>query len=132
MSLDVVSLFTNVPVELAVIGVKRRWKFISKKTNIPRDEFVLALSFVLNSTFFKFNNIIYKQTFGSPMGSPLSPVMADIVLQDLEEKALLRLPLNLPIYFRYVDDIITAIPVEHIESILNVFNSFHSRKKNSP
>lgn len=78
VSLDVVSLFTNIPLELAIIGVKKRWKYIAKKTVIPKDEFVTALSFVLDSTFFKFNNTIYKQTFGSPIGSPLSPIIADI------------------------------------------------------
>jgi len=41
----------------------------------------------MTSMYFIFNKVIYKQTFGMPMGS-LSPIIADIVLQDLEEKAL--------------------------------------------
>jgi len=47
-----------------------------------------ALKLILESTYFKFNNIIYKQKFGTPMSSPLSPIIAEIVLQDLEMKAL--------------------------------------------
>jgi len=31
-----------------------------------------------------FNDKFYRQTFGLPMGSPLSPILADLVMQDLE------------------------------------------------
>src|SRR5580765_773321 len=58
------------------------------------------------------------------MGSPLSPVLADLVLQDLEEKAISRLPIPLPLYFRYVDDIVLAAPPSFF---LTTFNSFHKR-----
>jgi len=37
-----------------------------------------AINFVLSSTYFTFNNKIYKQIFDNPMGSPLSPIMADL------------------------------------------------------
>lgn len=84
ISLDVVSLFTNVPVDLVLKSVSRRWRFININTTIPKEEFLVAIDFVLSSTFFTFNNVFYKQVFGTPMGSPLSPIAADIVLQDLE------------------------------------------------
>jgi len=34
---------------------------------------------------------------------------------------------NLPFYFRYVDDIVTAVPSNRIQDILNMFNLFHPR-----
>lgn len=43
---------------------------------------------------------------------PLSPIIADIVMQDLEEKVLHSIDFRLPFYYRYVDDIIIATPVE--------------------
>jgi len=61
------------------------------------------------------------------MGSPLSAVIADIVLQDLEEKALNNINLSLSFYYRYVDDIILTAPSDHSTNILNIFNSFHNR-----
>ncbi|KAL6433579.1 hypothetical protein ACFW04_006577 [Cataglyphis niger] len=61
------------------------------------------------------------------MGSLLSPIIADIVLQDLEEKVLTSLNFILSFYLRYVDDIVLSAPPSAFEHILNVFNSFHSR-----
>jgi len=129
LSLDVVSLFTNVPLDLALEGVKKRWDHISGHTKVPLNPFIRALEFVLTSTFFTFNECTYQQTFGTPMGSPLSPIMADIVLQDLEEFCLQKLNIDLPIYYRYVDDVLLAAPREKIDLIFQTFNSYHPRLK---
>jgi len=79
-SLDVVSLFTNVPIDLILNSIEKRWVHISTKTNISKEEFVTTVKFILNSIFFTFNNKFYKQIFGTLMGSPLSPIIADIVM----------------------------------------------------
>jgi len=73
------------------------------------------------------HSIIYRQTFGTFMGFSMSPVIAAIVLQDLEKKALNNINLKLSFYYRYVNDIIMAAPSDHSTNILNVFNSFHNR-----
>jgi len=80
LSLDVTALFTNVPLNLAMDGISNRWVYIEQYTNIPKNEFLKAINFVLSSTYFTFDNNIYKQTYGTPMGSPLSPIVADIVM----------------------------------------------------
>jgi len=129
ISLDVVSLFTNVPVNLAIDSISNRWCHISRGTKIPKNEFINALQLILESSYFVFNNVIYKQKFGTPMGSPLSPIIAEMVLQDLETKALKLLNLNVPFYFRYVDDIALAAPTQKVDDILHVFNSLHNRLK---
>lgn len=64
------------------------------------------------------------------MGSPLSPVIADIVLQDIKVKALSRIPVHISFYVRYVDYIVFAIPREFIKVVLEIFNSFHRRLGN--
>jgi len=84
ISLDVVALFTNIPIDLALKSLENRWNFIGASCNIPKDEFLGAVRLILDSTYFSFNNLTYKQNFGTPMGSPLSPVIADMVMQDLE------------------------------------------------
>jgi len=78
---------------------------IQSNTKIPKNEFIFAIEFVLSSTFFTFNNIIYRQTFGTPMRSPLSPI-ADVVMQDLETSYLRSVDCRLTFYFRYVNDIV--------------------------
>jgi len=61
------------------------------------------------------------------MGSPLSPVITDLVLQDLEIFAIKNLPFNLPFYYRYVDDIILTAPFNSLKLLLQSFNAQHSR-----
>jgi len=126
-SLDVVSLFTNVPLELAYDAISDRWELIERNTIIPKNEFINAVRLVLESTYFSFNMVTYKQVFGTPMGSPFSPIIADLVLRDLETRAISKLSFTLPIYFRYVDDILLAAPSDRLDYILEVFNSFHNR-----
>jgi len=126
-SLDVVSLFTNVPIEYVYDGISNRWNLIERNIAIPKEEFISAVKLVLESTFFSFNKIVFKQIFGTPMGSPLSPIIADLVLQDIEIKAIERLPFDLPLYFRYVDDILLAASTDQLKEVLETFNSFHKR-----
>lgn len=90
------SLFTNVLYDLTIADLSKRWEFIKKATRISLNEFLRGVSFVLNSTYFTFGGKFYRQTFGSPMGSPLSLVIVDIVLQDLEEKAIEKIPIHIP------------------------------------
>jgi len=59
-SLDVTSLFTNVPTNLALESISRRWNLISQNPSIPEEEFKDAEKFVLDSTYFMFNNVIDK------------------------------------------------------------------------
>ena len=127
ISLDVVSLFTNVPRDLVMEGIKKRWSLIESNTSIPEEEFLSAVQFVLSSTYFTFKNIIYQQTYGTPMGSPLSPIIADIAMQDLESIALNNIGIDLKFYFRYVDDILLVSPKDQVDNILNIFNSINNR-----
>ena len=61
------------------------------------------------------------------MGSPLSPIIADITLQDLEKRALNSLLFKPLFYYRYVDDIICAVHINDLDSLLNNFNSIHEK-----
>ena len=61
-----------------------------------------------------------------PMGSSLSPILADVVIQDLECKTL---TIHILLYYRYVNDIIIAAPNDHINKILYSFNFYHERIK---
>jgi len=62
------------------------------------------------------------------MGSPLSPIVADLILQRLES-SILNLTFKPIFYYRYVDDIVLSVPYSHLNSLLDKFNSFHHRLK---
>lgn len=129
ISLDVISLFTNVPAELAIDGIEKRWNFIKLNCKIPKNKFLIVVRFVLNSTFFTFNHVCYQQTFGTLMGFPLSPVLADITLQDLEARAVAPLPIILLFYIRYVDDNRVGGPLLIIYNSITSFQFYPFRTK---
>ena len=59
-----------------------------------------------------------KQLHGTAMGSPVSVVVAEIVMQNIEEQALPTYTRTVPLWLRYVDDTFTAV---HKDGI----NDFH-------
>jgi len=127
-SLDVISLFTNVPLDLAINSIGKRWEYLERFTKITKSEFIATINFILGSTYFKFNNKIYKQTFGTPMGSPLSPIVVDLIMRDLKENVLNSLNIRPVLYYRYFDILLSASE-EEIHIILNKFNDYHHRLK---
>ena len=82
VSLDVLSLITNIPHELVTEGLKKRFHQVIVNKNIHENEFIACVKFLLNSTNFTFNNKVYEQVYGTPMGSPISNILGDIVMQD--------------------------------------------------
>lgn len=129
VSFDVVSLFTNIPSKLVIGTIKRKWDVICQFTRFPKDQFIRGLNFILENCFFSFNNIIYHQIFGTPMGSPVSPVIADLVMEVLEQNVLRTLMFKPAFYFRYVDDILFTVPVCHLNETLTRFNNFNQHIK---
>jgi len=122
-------LFTNVPIDLMMDLLERMVFNRTSYYYTKKQELMDIIKFVLNSTYFKFNDKIYRQTFGASMGSPLSPIVADLIMQDLELHTLKNLQFIPPFYIRYVDDIVMAAPHTHINELLNKFNAFHPRLK---
>ena len=114
---------TNVPKEAAVSAVKSRWHEIQPKVKMPWKDFEEGLRLCLDSTDFNFNGKTFFQKRGLPMGSPFSPILADIVMDDLEKERLSSLGFQLPLYLRYVDDILIVAPHTEIENILQCFNT---------
>jgi len=63
------------------------------------------------------------------MGSPLSPIIADLALRNLESHILKKLSFKPAFYIRYVDDIALLVPHVSTNELLHNFNSFHPRLK---
>ncbi|XP_062711099.1 uncharacterized protein LOC134289353 [Aedes albopictus] len=125
ISLDVVSLFTNVPRELVRKSIIDRWSEIITEINL--DLFIEIVDLCMDASFFRFEGQYYRQVFGTAMGSPLSPILADIALDTVIDKAMSSLPFPIPILKKYVDDIFMAIPTDAKELVLDAFNRHEVR-----
>jgi len=68
-------------------------------------ETVDLVSLCLKSSYFSFKGKIYEQTHGVAMGSPLSPLIANLNMEHFEKKALKSFPFTREEWKRYVDDI---------------------------
>ena len=125
ISLDLISLYTNIPISLATKIINKKWNNIKQYTDIPQDEFLKAVELTLNSTYFQYENKFFKQIEGCAMGASISSVIAQIVMEDLEETTLKKLDFHIPFFYRYVDDCITCVPKNKTNEILTKFNSYH-------
>ena len=69
------------------------------------------------------------------MGSPVSVVVAEIVMQHVGERALSTCRQTIPLWLRYVDDTFTAIHKDEIDAFVPtaflVLLNFHSCLYNS-
>lgn len=133
VSFDVVSLFTNIPTHLAIKTIMGKWDELKQHTNIPKTKFLKMLQFCLtDNNYFTYDNNIYTQTYGMPMGNPLSPTVADIVLDELIDQALsdlTKIGIKVKLMTKYVDDILAIIEKKDIHTILDTLNKQHNKLK---
>ena len=54
------------------------------RTPFSTDDFIELISLCTGLTYFQYNNTLYKQKFGLPMGSPISGALACLYLEFLE------------------------------------------------
>ena len=85
-----------------------------------------VLRFCLDATFLAYRGEYYQQTFGTAMGSPVSVTAANLVMADVEKRALSTYPLPLPIWNRYVDDTLTALPQDKVQHFHQHLNSIET------
>jgi len=119
VSFDVVSLFTRVPVEesLTILEEKMGESHMENSNNI-----IQVLSFLLKNTFFQFKTHIYKQREGMAMGNPLSPILANLFMEYIEERIMKDFSLKPKFWIRYVDDVFLIWP-HGLEELENFFDS---------
>ena len=129
ISLDVTSLYTNIPINLVEQIINEKWPLLENFTTLPKEEFQKALNFTLTTNFFQFKNNFYKQLDGVAMGSPISSVIAQLVMEHAEKQIIDSLDFDILFYKRYVDDCLLAIPKGREQQILDTFNSFHHKLK---
>ena len=125
-SLDVSSLFTNVPLIETVNFVCDYIDTHNLSFPIPTSalrELLLRCTFNIQ---FKFNGTLYDQTDGVAMGSPLGPLLSDIFMSSIERGVLQNSINSMSFYRRYVDDIFIILDAQtDISPIIELFNKAH-------
>ena len=141
VSFDVSALFTSIPVNQALDVINKL--IIQHQTNmdfkykvgkawyevtdhLDRGDIMALLKVVLNNFVFSFQGKFYKQLHGASMGSPCSPVVANIYMEYFEKKALgpvLPVSFTINTWPRYVDDVLTIVKKGTRDFFLNYLNS---------
>ena len=98
--------------------------WFSPYVNIDDDKrqiYIQAARLCMNHNYFQFREKMYKVEFGTNMGNPLSPIIADLFMSFLEVN--LKNQNLLPrVWHRYVDDVWAVIDKNEIENMLDILN----------
>ena len=129
-SFDVVSLFTNIPVNetFSIIENILYNGTDTEHNGLCRKLFKKLFDLCCRDNLFLFDNQLYKQVDGAPMGGCVSPSLAEIFMKHHETIWLDNCPLSFRpvLYKRYVDDTFLLFRSrDHIVPFLNYLNSQH-------
>ena len=90
-SYDVTALFTSVPIDPAVNIIRKLLEqdtTLWDRTVLSVQNIIELLGLCLHNTYFSFQNNIYEQVEGVALGSPVSPLVANLYMEDFEKEAL--------------------------------------------
>ena len=106
-SYDVSALFTSVPVDPSLNIMKdllEKDHTLKERTAMAVSDIIHLLKFYVKNTYFSFQDQFYEQVEGAAMGSPVSPIVANLYMEFLEQKALSTSPNPPRSWCRFVDD----------------------------
>ena len=88
VSFDVEGIFTNVPVNEAIEYTSHLMYSDDAKFQLPvyKDIFLSLMKFVYVDVVFSTNRFYFKQIDGVAMGSPLEPLLANVILSKFDHE----------------------------------------------
>ena len=128
MSYDVSALFTSIPIEPAIRIIRKHLEddpTLNSRISMSVDHIICLLEFCMKNTYFSYQGRFYEQTEGAAMGSPISPFVANLFMEDFESQAIRTSTTPLTLWKRYVDDTFTIIKKNNRDSFLEHLNSIH-------
>ena len=91
ISYDVKALFTSVPIQPVLNIIKNKLENdqqLQQRTSMSVSQITSLLEYCLRSTYFAFQGEYYEELEGAAMVSPLSPIIANIYMEEFETRAL--------------------------------------------
>jgi hypothetical protein len=129
VTLDVSSLYTNIPQSEAETAIAYYMQLHPQENIPPFDRVLEAVRHVLSQNFFLFEDKVYQQISGTAMGTPVAPTIANLFMGWLESKLLENCPvsINSEYWKRFIDDIFLLWfgSDEELVNFFNYINSFH-------
>ena len=129
MSYDVKYLFTSIPIQTTLNIIKKLLEedtSLQQRTTMAVKHIYSLLEFCLTNTYFSFQGNLYEQKEGAVMGSSINPIVANIFMEDFENRALATSPCTPKIWKRFVDDAFTVIRKDQKDAFLDHLNFIHN------
>ena len=126
VSFDVVSLFTRVPTSQAIQVTRDHLMndpSLPDRTSLTVDDICSRLQLCLEATYLAFEGKVYLQIHDTAMGAPVSVVVTNLVMEDVEQEALSTFHTPPRLWRRYVDDTCPVLPSNLVDSFHDHLNS---------
>ena len=93
---------------------------------MTEEHLISLLEFCLKTTYFQFQGRFFEQLQGAAIGSPITPIVAKLYMEEFEIRAINTAEHPPRIWMGYVDDIFVVIKTSYKEKFLKHLNSLDS------
>ena len=132
VSMDVTSLYTNIPQEEGITIVCQAYeKYHNNNPPIPSHCLKQMLGLILKENSFQFNGENYLQCHGTAMGTKMAVAFANPFMAEIETKMLNQSNIKPRVWKRYIDDVFSLWDAskQDIDLFIQQANTFHPTRK---
>ena len=84
-SFDVEAMFFSISPQLVLQIINKRWDEIKVHAPSDKDTFLKMVEFCIINSYCQYDGKFYGQVNGLAMGSPLSPILAELIMDGVFE-----------------------------------------------
>ncbi|UYV74238.1 hypothetical protein LAZ67_11002578 [Cordylochernes scorpioides] len=99
-------------------------KSTRNSSSLSKEALIDLIKLCLDHSYFSFKDRFFRQIKGLPMGNPISSALANIFMNEIDEKIINSNQFKIILWLRYIDDIF-CLTETNIESFLRFLNSLN-------